>query len=474
MAYKHGVFVYESPTSITPPVQVDSAVQVAIGLAPVNLGSAENPLAPQLAYSYDEAVKKVGISKSLMTFALSQVIRASFVIYNVSPIVLINVLDPSKHTKSVSPVSCPILSGKAVVEQEGILIDSLTVTSEDSQGTYAVGEDFTVGFDDDGFLELTILKTGKIPTGTASLRVGFKQLDPSKVKTADILAGIAKIREVYPRFGLIPGLLLCPGWSHKPEVLSAMTAMCENLNGAFRCMALPDIDTLAAPEYETVLAEKNGNGVTSKHNTVLWPCCRNGEDVYHYSTIAGAHIAWTDYENMGVPYVSPSNKDLRISGICDQNGAEIILDKEQADYLNGQGICTAINLNGWKFWGNRTGAYPGSTDPKDTFIPIRRFFSWWANTFILTYYQKVDDPMNRRLIDSVVDSENLRANGFKARQQIADARIEYRSADNPLTDLLNGHIMFRQKLAALPPAEAIMETLEFDPNGLGEALSLGG
>jgi uncharacterized protein len=78
------------------------------------------------------------------------------------------------------------------------------------------------------------------------------------------------------------------------------------------------------------------------------------------------------------------------------------------------------------------------------------------------------------LIESVVDSENLRANGYKARGQIAGASIEFRKDMNPETDILNGKITFIQKIAAFPPAENIVNILEFDPNILTNALFGGG
>jgi phage tail sheath protein FI len=183
-------------------------------------------------------------------------------------------------------------------------------------------------------------------------------------------------------------------------------------------------------------------------------------------------MAYTDAVNQNVPYVSPSNKACRITGTVLADGTEVNLDQEQGNYLNGQGISTAININGWRAWGNRTGIYPASSDVKDCFIPVRRMFDWWGNTFILTYFQKVDDPMNRRLIDTVVDTENMRANGFKERLQIADAKIHYFAAENPVTDILDGKIRFHQYLTVFTPAETIINVLEFDPNAL--TASLGG
>ena len=78
--------------------------------------------------------------------------------------------------------------------------------------------------------------------------------------------------------------------------------------------------------------------------------------------------------------------------------------------------------------------------------------------------------MNRRLIESIIDSENIRAGGFKARGQIADAKMEYISEENPITDLLNGKIRFKQYLTPFLPAETIINVLEFDPIALENSL----
>ncbi|MDR2648749.1 MAG: hypothetical protein LBB94_03405, partial [Clostridiales bacterium] len=223
--------------------------------------------------------------------------------------------------------------------------------------------------------------------------------------------------------------------------------------------------------------------------------------------------AYTDANHENVPYKSPSNELIKITGTVtedlnsvravlsdsadntedaylDENGdvqgayltlegdaqkahREIFLDQPQANYLNSIGVCTAINMNGWRSWGNNTSIYPASTDIKDRYIPVRRMFNWWGNTFILTYFQLVDDSINLRLIDAVVDSENIRANGMQAKGMIASGRIEFDADENPITDILNGQIHFRQKLAFFPPAEAIINTLIFDPTALKNYLAGG-
>lgn len=487
MAYSHGVTVLENPTSLTPPIEVDSAIQFVVGTAPINL--LEDPSAavnvPILVYDFAEAKEKVGYSDSFNRFTLCESIDASFRVFNVAPLVLVNVLDPEKHNIAVTGEPYALDNGELTIEQEGILLnDDFIVKNSDGTTTYTKDTDYTVEFDDDGYVKLEVVEDGQIDTdGESSLTFDYIQLDPSAVTKEDIIGGydtatgkyegLENIKQVYPQFGIVPGLIVCPGWSHQPNVGIAMTAKTEEINSLFKCEAVKDIDTTVATgatTYSDVSAWKNGNSYTNKHDIVLWPKVKIGDKQYHYSALFAPLIAYIDNQNDGVPYVSPSNKSLGISGTVLADGTEVSLGLDQANLLNGNGIITAINMNGWKAWGNRTGIYPSSTDPKDAFIPVRRMFDWWGNTFILTYFQKVDDPMNRRLIESVIDSENIRANGFKARQQIAGARIEYIEDENPATDLIDGKIRFHQYLTPFPPAREITNVLEYDVDTLTAVL----
>ena len=205
----------------------------------------------------------------------------------------------------------------------------------------------------------------------------------------------------------------------------------------------------------------------------VWPCLQVGSLIFHASAIFAAMTAYTDATNDDVPNLSPSNRLIGITGTVLEDGTEVVLDQIQANAVNGCGVSTAINVNGWRTWGNNTAAYPATTDPKDRWFCCRRFFSWWGNTFILTYFQKVDNPTNARLIESIVDSENIRGNAYVAAGKCAAARIEYNEAENPITDLLNGKITFHQHLAPYVPTEDIHNILEFDTDALQSALAGG-
>ncbi|MBR1437153.1 MAG: phage tail sheath family protein, partial [Synergistaceae bacterium] len=145
-------------------------------------------------------------------------------------------------------------------------------------------------------------------------------------------------------------------------------------------------------------------------------------------------------------------------------GEEIDLGYDEANYLNSQGIVTAMNFaNGWVAWGNHTGCYPTSTDVKDNFIPLRRMFDWIGNKFILTFWSKVDDPANTTLIRTGLNSFNYFLNGLTSQGAIVGGRIEFLSPENPLTDLMGGILRFHLYIAPPPPAEQIWAILELAP-----------
>ena len=275
---------------------------------------------------------------------------------------------------------------------------------------------------------------------------------------------------------MVPGLVTSPGYSRDPAVASVMAAKCLKINGVFTCECIVDIDSTesGATKYTDVKTVKEKSGLVSEHMEPVWPKVRIGDEVYYYSAIYSALIAYTDAGNDNVPNLSASNKPLPITGLCldDEADSEVVIDQEQANVVNSFGVVTAINFNGFRSWGNNSAAYPQMTDPKDRWFCCRRFFSWWGNSFILNYFQKVDDPSNTRLIEALCDAENIRGNSYMAQGKCAGARITYREDENPITEILNGKIQFRQYLAPYTPAEDILNILEFDPTML-EA-SIGG
>lgn len=483
MAYKHGVYVGEVATSITAPIEGTAGLQVILGTAPVHL--AKDPYAcsnkPILCYSFAEAAEQMGYLDDFHKYTLCQSVDASFRVFNIAPIILINVLDPTKHKKTLAARTLTVIKKQAVLQEDGVLLDQLVVKSEDGQTALAKDTDYVATFDDDGFVTITLITSGEI----SAIQVSGVAIDPTAVEAADVIGGIQistgeetgmeVIRQIYPKLGMTAGLLLAPGWSQDANVAAALQAKSEAINGVFSCECFLDIPcgTDGAKTYTDVKEAKESLGASSNHAFALWPKGAVGSKHYYLSALAAACTAYTDANNEDVPATSPSNKNIRITATVLEDGTVVDLDQEQANTINSFGVATALNMNGFKLWGNNTAAYPSTTDPKDRWLACRRFFSWWGNTFILTYFQKVDSPGNYRLIESIVDSENIRGNSFVARGFCAAARIEFLESENPITDILGGKMQFHIYLAPYTPAEILQTLLEFDVNALEAALTGG-
>jgi hypothetical protein len=479
--YKHGVSVSEATTSVAPPVRVAAGLPVVVGTAPINLANTQEYVnKPLLAYTYQEAVNALGYSKDWASYTLCEFIKSHFALFNVAPVVFINVLDPATHKVSVTAETVALdVNGQGVLVNKGVLLSSVVVKSSDGLTTYVLNTDYTLAFDDEGNALITRLDSGSIAQGV-NLQVDYDHLDPSLVDSADIIGGVDAttgkytglelVNKVFPLFRLVPGQILAPGWSHDPAVAAVMVAKAGAINNLFKAMAITDVEASAAGAdlYTEVPAWKNDNNYVGPLQVVCWPKVKLGDEVYHLSTQFAGLVCKTDGENDDIPFVSPSNKNLQAAGAVVDSGAEVTLDPTQAAYLNGEGIVTALNfIGGWKLWGNRTGAYPGVTDVKDTFIPVRRMFNWVGNTIVLTYWQFVDDPINKRLIDTAVDSLNIWLNGLTARGALLGGRVEFIQDENPITDLLNGIVRFHVYLTPPVPAEDMEFVLEFDTSYLG-------
>lgn len=481
MAYKHGVYTSEVATSMVAPITGTAGLQVIVGTAPVNMladpAAAVNT--PLLANNYKEAVEAVGYVPDFEKYTLCECISAAFSVVGVGPMVLINVLDPAKHAAAMEETAIQVNDGVAVLEEVGVLLDKLTVTAEGQSLT--AGTDYTTTWNNDGTLNIVVLPTGAAGNAT-TLTVNGSKLDPAMVTAADIVGGVDAatgketgmevIRQVYPLLGMTPGILLAPRHSMDATVAAALQAKTKSINSVFGAVCIVDIDSTetGAVKYTDVKTAKEGQAVSDPNAYAVWPFAKVGEVVYSGSAMAAALTAYTDAQNDDTPNVSPSNKTLAISGACLADGTEVVLDQEQANAVNSFGVATWLNMNGFRLWGNNTAAYPGITDPKDRWFSVRRFMTWAANSFILTYFQKVDSPANKRLIEAIVDSENVRGNGFVARGVCARYEITFNEDENTTADLLDGRITFHQYITPFTPAEDIEDIIEFDPNALTAAL----
>lgn len=470
---KHGVYVLEQATSAVTPATVETGVPIFFGASPIqNADTPATPGIPVLCTSWNEAVQKLGYSDDWATYPLCEAMYSHFKLFNVSPAIFVNMLDASTMKSAVAAADKNVVSKKVALSKKAIPGSVVVKASSSSTSALVLGTDYDLYFADE-VLTVEVLSGGSVYSAN-TLYIAYDEVTPASV-TANIVAGGVEAADLcMSTIGLIPDLLVAPGHSDNTAVAAILAAKAAAINGMFRAKAIIDISTAAsggADTYDEVIALKNSNNFTDENEIVCWPLVKLGDKVYHLSTQVAGVIASTD-ATYAAPHVSPSNKGLQCDSLVTIAGGEVILSLEQANILNGGGIVTGLNfMGGFKVWGNYTGCYPANQDVKDYFICVSRMVDFIGNTLIKTFWGKLDEPMTRRFIDTIVDSCNIWLNGLTGSGYILGGRCEMLDSENPLTNLMAGIVKLHIFVTPPSPAQEIDFVIEYDPAYVTEALS---
>jgi hypothetical protein len=224
-------------------------------------------------------------------------------------------------------------------------------------------------------------------------------------------------------------------------------------------------------------------------------------------TVVGDGDAWVVRSNgspvaykPGCEYSSPENPDtefLRTSGnllcVADESDIDVSPFTLEVEYttgmhveehpvflnrddvntkLDGNGIVSALNTaSGWVIWGNNTTAYPGSSDVKDYLIPIRRMFNYVQNFFQVFASARIDNPLNRRQLEGVVNSFNQVLASLQGFGALNSAAIELDDERNTTEQLITGVVYFRIRIAPPPPTKEIHGVFEYDVEGFEASIA---
>lgn len=470
-----GVRVREQATSVSIPVVADSGLPYVVGAAPAHMaekpGKANRPV---IATSWDEAVEKLGFSYDWKKYPICEVIYSHFQLFGQQPVIFYNVLDPKKMKKDVAAKDYEVDDHKIILPLDAIR-DSITVSSEGTELTE--DEDYTLYYEqNDETCVIELLETGNSYDAT-TLSAEYTVVDPTMIQVADIVEGVTAVDDCMTAVGKIPDTLLAPDWSHNTVVAAVMATKAErNIMGLFGAKAIIDADCSATgvTEYSELANYKSKNNFVDPNQIVCWPMVKIGDYMFHTSTQLAGLMSKVDTDNRGVPYESPSNKGLKMDTCCLEDGTEVNLSWPQIEIITGDyGVVTALNFMnmGWVAKGNYTACYPGNTDVKDMFIPISRMFDWVGNTLIRTFWSKLDKPMNRRLIDNILDTCNIWLTGLVGMEYLLGARAEMLENENPLLDLMAGILRIHVYITPPSPMQLCEFTLEYDVSYVQPALA---
>lgn len=220
MAFRYGVYKQEVPTSLITPVQTEAGLPVIVGTAPIHLASDEEAMKnvnkPQLIYTYAEAVELFGYSRDWEKYTLCEFMYSQFALFGMSPCVLINVLDPTKHKEKITNREFAIVDGAVnlgadVLISSGFEAASLDVDDDidsgESRQVYERDTDYSLDYDDDGNAILSVLEGGAL-SGKARVFASFTRVKPEMVDVYDIMGGIDDSVGDYKALELVNGCSL--------------------------------------------------------------------------------------------------------------------------------------------------------------------------------------------------------------------------------------------------------------------------
>lgn len=482
MAYKHGAYGELADSRATNATQGD-VVAAYIGTAPINLirGYAKANLInmPVKVANMSDAQSKLGYSENWKDFTLCEAFAEHFdnTVGNAGPIYVVNVLDPDTHKKAEKTTKELSFSNKrAEFESSDIILDTFAIADKVEGVDYSLEYNFVKGS--------VIVKLLTEDNG-AALQCSFNTVDASAVTDADIIGqttedgeytGLHAMKLLYQYHNAVLNLLAAPGWSHIPAVYRAMVSTVQKLNGHWDGFVNADIP-LENAEGEAIdtLAKaiewKNANGYTSEFSKVYWPMIKAaGDRIFHLSTVGQATMLSVDLSHEGVPFESPSNKEIMAT--AQYFGAESKnrgFDQHTANTLNEKGITTACFWGGqWVLWGPHTAAfaYNGNTDGRAIFDVNIRMLMYITNSFQRDHGTEIDSPMTPQDKDTILNYEKQKLDtltGIGA--LIGTPSVEFVESANPESDMMNGDFVWDFSATPTPPFKSGTARVSYTDEG---------
>ena len=482
MAYIHGAHGELASSKVTN-AQQGNVVAAYIGVAPVNLirGYADANIinVPVKVANMSDAQNKLGYAQDWEKFTLCEAFAQHFdnTIGNVGPLYIVNVLDPDTHKAAEKTTKeLAFANMRCEFESADIILDTFAIADKVEGVDYSLSYNFAKG---------TVVV--KLLTGdaAAALQCSYNTVDAAAVKDADIIGqttedgeytGLHALKLLYQYHNAVLNMLAAPGWSHKPEIYRAMVGIVQKLNGHWDGFVHADIP-LQDGEGEAIdtitkaLAWKEANGYASEFSKVYWPMVKDGDGrIFHLSTVGQATMQRVDMSHDGVPFESPSNKEIMATAqYFGEEAKNKGFDQETGNGLNEKGITTACFWGGrWVLWGPHTAAfsYGGGMDARAIFDVNVRMLLHVTNGFQIDHGTQIDAPMTPQLRDTILNAEQEKLDtlvGIGA--LIGTPSVEFLETDNPVSDMMNGDFVWNINATNTPPNKSNKARVGYSDEG---------
>ena len=479
--FLHGAYGQTQAVGSRVPNASRSAI-VYIGTAPVHtlaLGSGEsyNVNKPVLVNNIAEARQLFGYSDDWAKYTLCEAMRVHLENKGVGPLVLINVLDPTKtaHKGTAGTATKTPENGRVTIPSaESIILESVVVKSGtgNDEVTKEKGVDYSIVYSIDK-QTITIAELTSGALGTSALTITYDTINAAGVANADVIGasdglglntGIFAVKNVYQATGYIPSFLAAPGFSSVPEIHSALHDNSQKINGhwdAFVFVDLPLTNGATALTLDTIAAYKSANGYTNQNEMVFFPMAKGTDGAhYHLSVLAAANFQQLLIEQDGVPFKSASNTDCPIienlfTGASDTE--RVYDDSIINEKLNKAGIASAAFVGGrWAIWGASCADYDQENkDAINVACTNRMMLYYISNDFQHRRTRDVDRPMTANDMKTIASQEQARLDSLRKMGALLYGAVYVDASMRARSDIMNGDYAFTFDVTTTPLAKSL-------------------
>jgi len=459
-SYLHGVETIEEAKGVRPVLPPPTCVIGLVGTAPTYLGTAPAGK-PVLVTNHSQAA---AFGPDVAGYTIPNALKR-ILAYGTAMVVVVNVFDEERHTKTVSgePVTFDD-GGVARLASPGV--KNLVLTMEGT--AISEGADYTV---DAAAGTIRRKKDGRITPG-AIVTADYTCLDTDRLEAigVDIIGGVNAAGEktgVQALFdaptilGVKPNRLIAPGYAAPVSAVgTALVSAATRLRGR----ALLDV-----PHSVTVADVIQGRGaepgivnlgISNGRAEICFPYVKvlddNGqvqrEPLSQHLAGLACYVDATD----GF-WASTSNHELLGVVGLDQPIEWSLSDPTcEANRLNAVGVTCVVRPpnSGFRAWGNRSAAFPSETHPIN-FNCVRATADIVHEAVEKSMLPYLDRPLSRVLLASIRESVLLYLDGLLAKGAILGHTFDWPSEDNPEDRLAMGHVTYALSFLPALPMERV-------------------
>lgn len=262
--------------------------------------------------------------------------------------------------------------------------------------------------------------------------------------TTNAVAGAGKLRDAKAMFGFHPRILGAPGIDTQ-AVTTELVSVADDVRGFVYARAI------GADKDEAITYRGNFG---SERLMLIWPEFKAWDSVASaeadVSAVAYALGLRAKIDEEQGWHKSLSNVVVNgVTGITDPVFFDLQNPNSDAGVMNASEVTTLVNVEGYRFWGNRT----AGSEPKFAFEVARRTGDIIADTIAEAHLWAIDKPMSKKLINDIVEGVNAKLREWKTLGYIVGGECWVDPELNTVEVLEAGKLYVDYDYTPVPPLE---------------------